>query len=267
MLDRLQARFGRWAIPHLGLAIVLAQVLVWVAVAVLGDGVGDQYLARLALDPAAVQRGELWRLVSFIFVPPDAHPVFLIFGWLFLWFACGAIETRWGAFRFNAYLAVGWLATLAAVAFGHHLLHLPGVVGDASWYLVSVFLAFAWLYPDHLLYVLFIIPLKAKWMALVTWVILAVSFLNGGAWTRLMVAAVAANFLVFFAADLRRWLGRRGRGAVVTARAAVAEDRPFHRCAGCGASERSHPDRRFRVCTDCRPAADWCDVCLKDHHH
>lgn len=266
MLARLERRFGRYAIPHLGLAIALSQALTYLAGLTLDEGVAERFTGLLALDPARVLQGEWWRLLSFVFRAPDTNPLFLFFGLLFFWFTSGALEARWGAFRFNCFIALGWAATILAAAVGHLALGLGGVV-EGAWYLGSVFLAFAWLYPDYVLYIFFVIPLKAKWMALITWIAFALALFAGGAWVRLMVLAAVANFAVFFGGDVVRRLRRGGRGAAATVRAAVAEDVPFHRCAGCGATERSHPGRRFRVCTDCRPAADLCEVCLKTHAH
>ncbi|MCK6490922.1 MAG: hypothetical protein L6R48_21935 [Planctomycetes bacterium] len=266
MLAWLERRLGRYAIPRLGLVIALGQVVTYLAGMSLGEGVAERFTGRLALDPAAILRGEWWRLVSFVFRAPDTHPLFLLMGLWFFWFTSGALEARWGAFRFNCFIALGWLATLAAAAIGHFALGQGGLV-EGAWYLGSVFLAFAWLHPDYLIYVFFVLPLKAKWLALVTWIGFALAFVTGGTWMRLLVLAAVANFLAFFGGDLLRRLRRGGAGAAGTVRAALAEDAPFHRCAGCGATERSHPERRFRVCDECRPVADFCEVCLKTHSH
>ena len=39
------------------------------------------------------------------------------------------------------------------------------IIGYASMLAASLFFAFAWFYPDEVIYVFFIIPMKIKWLA------------------------------------------------------------------------------------------------------
>lgn len=268
MLAWLERRLGRYAIPRLWLVLILGQGITLVGSYLLGKDQGGKLLDRLLLDPiAVVERGEWWRLLSFPFCAPTTDLLVLLLAALGFWLVGRALEHGWGAFRFNVFIGIGWLSAIA-VTFAAYLWsgQSDGWL-QGSLFLGSTFLAFAWLFPDAVFYVLFVIPVKAKWLALFAWIGLGVLFVTGDVWLKLFVVSMVANFLAFFGGDLLRRLRRGGAGTAGTVRAALAEDVPFHRCAGCGATERSHPERRFRVCDECRPVADFCEVCLKTHAH
>jgi hypothetical protein len=264
LLDRLAGRFGRFAVPHIGLALVFGQAIVYVGYLAAGAR-GGQFLNRFGLDLAAVGQGEFWRLFSFIMVPPTTNPFFLLFGLLFLWFTAGALESRWGAFRFNVFLLVGWLATLVAALIGHFAFAAGAVQG--ALFLTSIFLAFAWLWPDHKILLFFIIPVAVKWLALLFWIGLGIGLAGGDMATRLMILASIANFAVFCGSDVWRWINRGKRQIAQAVTAATSEAEPFHRCAACGVTELKDPQARFRMCTECVPAQEYCMVCLPGHIH
>ena len=263
-LDRLSARFGRYAIPHLGLVLVLGQAIVYVGLLAAGERTG-QFLGRLSLDLSKVAQGEVWRLFSYVLVPPTENPFFLFFALLFLWFTAGALETRWGAFRFNLFVLIGWLATLAVAVIGWKWLGSKPVNG--ALFLGSIFLAFAWLWPNHKILLFFVIPVAVKWLALLTWIGCGVGLLVGDLGTKLMIVASITNFAIFCGADVVRWL-RRGKQQLSQAVKVVAnEGVAFHRCAACGMTELKDPNARFRMCTECVPAHEFCMVCLDGHTH
>lgn len=96
LFNRLERALGRYAIPNISLYLVMGQVLFW-AVSFLGyfD------LERIALLPLAVLHGEAWRLVTFLFLPPNAHPVFIAFAWYMFFLMGSALESYWGVFRYR----------------------------------------------------------------------------------------------------------------------------------------------------------------------
>ena len=116
-------------------------------------------MANIALVPTKVLHGEVWRLVTFLCEPPTNNLVFAFFFW-YLFFLMGtALESTWGVFRYNVYLLVGWAATVA-VSFIQ-----PEAPASAGFLQGSVFLAFAYLYPNFQLLLFFILPVKVKWLA------------------------------------------------------------------------------------------------------
>lgn len=248
-LNGLERRFGRFAIPNLSLYFVAGQVMV-LALALFGR---PDILMLVDLLPAAVLEGQVWRVVTFLFVPPVTGQltmtgaVFLAFGWYMFWMMGSALESYWGAFRYNLFLLVGWLLTVA-VAF-----LFPMSLASNAYLAGTVFLAFAFLNPDFELLIFFILPVKIKWLALLAWLGYAYRFAVGGWPTRLAVLASVGNFLLFFAPEIisrirsgRRRMEHKAR----TAAARSAEREPLHRCVVCGKTDISHPMEDFRYSDD-----------------
>lgn len=252
----LERRLGPLALPHLTLCLVAGQVIFYIA-----QSFDATIVDALCLRGDAVLRGEVWRLVTFLFIPPATNPLFALFGWYFFYLMGSALESQWGAFRYNAFLLIAWAAT---VAVGFILPHTPATnlfIGG------SVFLAFAWLYPEFQIFLFFILPVKVKWIALVTWLSYAMTLLAGTAVERLLVLASVLNLLVFFGRDIYYRI-RAGRRRMAQQVAVIREQAgPRHRCAVCGKDSESQPDLDFRYCTDCRPARAYCPDHLNAHPH
>ena len=223
-------------------------------------GAGESLVAFLILDPAAVLQGQVWRLVTFPMIPPGFN--ILVFFAIYLFMIMGrTLEAHWGTFRFNIYLLIGYLATIA-VAF-----LLPGANGTVSFLGGSVFLAFAWLYPDFELLLFFILPVKIKYLALIQWIGYAFMVIVGDWRIRLFAIASVINFLLFFGADVfyrmragKRRMERRSRQIQEAAK-------PFHECTICGVTDKMDRRMEFRVCSRCEGMREYCTAHLKDHQH
>ena len=68
----------------------------------------------------------------------------------------------------------------------------------------SVFLAFAWLYPDYQILLFFILPVKVKWVAVMVWIYYLMAFATGD-WDKAAVLAGIFNWVLFFHGDLLDW--------------------------------------------------------------
>ncbi len=259
MLDQLERRLGWLAVPHLTLVLTL--------------GLGATFLLHLGwpgstdllvFDRDLIREGQLWRLVSFVVLAPAWHPVFAAFGLYMFYLMGSALEGEWGEFRFSLFVFVGWLATVAAAWLP--TVQYPGATTN-TFLLGSVFLAFAWRYPDFVIYIFFLIPVKIKWLALITWIGYGWALITGGWTTRALVLAAIANFLVFFGKEI--WLSMRAARRRMAGRAeAIAHaDDVLHRCSACGATEKSHPEFEFRVCTECQGDHEYCREHLDSHRH
>lgn len=158
----------------------------------------------LSLVPGEILKGEVWRAATFLFVPPASEPLWFAL-WLSVLWGCGrALENAWGDVRFNLYYLIATACT-AAVSL------LLGVPLSALSIHTSVFLAFAALNPDLTFMLFFILPVKAWWLAGLTWLALAWNFLLGSLPTRLAILASVANYLLFFGPDHWSWLRLRRR--------------------------------------------------------
>jgi hypothetical protein len=268
MLDALARRLGRYAIPQLGLIIALLQGALYVLCMQQASGGGPVIYDQLTLDLDRIRGGEIWRLATFVVLPPMTNPIFLLCGLYFFWLMSSSLEAQWGAFRFNVYLGVGWVVTVAtAIALALLAPGMNDAVPQNVWLLGSVFLAFAWLWPDFVILLFLIIPVKVKYLALVTWIVYLWTICVGSWLERGLVAAAIANFVLFFGVDIVRRMrsGHRRMAAKITE---IKEaDEAFHRCAVCGVTEKIDPAVHYRTCTDCRPAREYCMAHLKGHEH
>ncbi len=242
-LDRLSRPLD---VPHVFATIVAGQVFFYL-VSLLG--IFDPSRLWFAWD--AVFAGEWWRVLTFVISPPTVGWIWFVFAVLILWSFGSALEHEWGAGRFNLFLLVGAVFTLAAALLTPHR-----VVGS-SFIAGSIFLAFAYLNPNYVIHVYLILPVKVKWLAALTLLFYAYSFVTGGMAARVAILASLGNCLVFLGprmlADLRS--GRRRMAYQAKQAAARREEAaagPRHVCAVCGKNSDTHPDEDFRYRADDR---------------
>ena len=255
----LERRFGHLAIPGLMRVVVGFNVLVYL---MMWGKPG--FAEMLTLRPERVMAGEVWRLATYIFIPAataggklNAEPLnllFALFYFNFLWLMGEGLERAWGTFKLNLYYLLGMVGTTAAVFFFG--------AGDVTGiYLnLSIFFAFATLFPNFPILLMFIIPIAAKWSALFSAGVLALSFVEGPISVRLAIAVAFGNYLLFFGYEWAKiW---RDQGRTVARRqqfqmaAHTDGDTTLHHCKVCGATEASAPEKEFRV------AADGEEYCL-----
>jgi membrane associated rhomboid family serine protease len=238
-LDKLERRIGFIAIPGLIRAVVALTALVFLLV-LLNPG----FEKFLALNPALIMRGEVWRLITYIFLPQTLSPLWLVLALWFLWFIGEGLERAWGAFRLTLYFFVGMIGTTIA-AFAAR-----DTSFSNSMLVAALFFAFATFFPDEIIYIFFILPVKVKWLAWVSAAFLFYGFVVGSNAYRFALVAALSNYLIFFGpgfihrARHRQEIATRRRRFELQTR---SEEEPLHRCAVCGATELSDPNREFRV--------------------
>jgi hypothetical protein len=247
-LDRLEKSLGRFAIPGLIRYVVALNALVFLIVSF-----EPGYAAVLDLDRSAILRGEVWRLVTWIFIPETTRIFWIIFYLLFTWWIGDMLESSWGAFRLNAYYLLGMLLCIASAL-------IFGVSGGNFFLNLSLFLAVATLAPNFEILLFLILPVKMKWVALFSLLLPALYLVFGPLSAKMMVIMCLGNYLLFFGPaflrnrmDQRQTANRRARF-----QSASKPSESLHRCETCGATEISHPDAEFRV------TADGQEFCL-DH--
>ena len=156
LLQRLNRKFGRLSIPHLMIVISAGMAAVFVA-----NLLFPQYgiLQLIDLDFAMVRRGQIWRLVSFLLVPPSTSLFWIFFNLYFNCLIGEALEREWGSFCFTTFYLIG---TVAAIVAGW----ITGY-GYNTYLNLSLFLAFAMFYPNFQVMVFFFIPIQVKYLALI----------------------------------------------------------------------------------------------------
>lgn len=190
-LNKLERKIGWFAVPNLAFIIVVAMGGVWLA---------DFVLIRLEIlplsyylqfDKALILNGEVWRVLTFIFVPQDSSGTFFFLLTLyFFWFMGSTLEAEWGTFKFTVYYFVGYLG---AVASGF-------LMGYATNYYLnlSLFLAFAILNPDIKVMLFFFFPIKVKWLALLDLAIIIFDLVIGSWAVRVAILFMLLNVILFF---------------------------------------------------------------------
>src|SRR2546428_1011124 len=240
-LDKLERRFGFLGIPRLPRILVGFAALVF-ALSWLLPG----FTSVLQLDPVRIRHGEVWRLVTYIFIPQTLSPLWVLFALWFLWWIGEGVERAWGPFRLTLYFIVGMIGTTAAAFFF-------GSNFSNFMLIASLFFAFARFYPDEIIYILFILPVKIKWLAWVFAALLLLGFVVNSNSYRAALIAAFANYFIFFGPEIIHHA--RHRHDVSTRRrrfedhSRVADDARHH-CAACGATELTDPNLDFRVARD-----------------
>ncbi len=241
----LEARIGFLGIPRLMQLIAVLNGLVFLL-----NFFEPTYVLALRLIPERIFHGEVWRLVSYIFVPevllgggnPALQPLFLlVYLWFLIWMG-DALEHAWGAFRVTLYYFLGMVGvTIAAIFFGG---------GPSSFLLnLSLFFAFATLYPDVQIYVFFVLPLKIKWAACFSLALLVLSLLLGSLSAKAAILFSFLNYFVFFGPTIYAKIRDR-TAADIRKRKYESKASPedsLHRCAVCKRTEKDNAELEFRV--------------------
>ena len=256
-------------IPNLMLFICIAMAIVYLFYKI--DPSGLLYHV-LRFDKAAILRGELWRLISYIILPTDSNIFFLALSMYFYFFIGKAIEGVWGRLRFNLFYLCGIIFTDIAAML------LPGAVATTLYLNLSLLLAFATLYPENKVMLLFIIPLKMKYLA---WFYLALTiyelvFLNFFPVFALM------NYFLFFGADVINVLPEFMKPKKHAGHTRAQRPNPNwakeyqkkaskplyrHKCTVCGKTDTEYPDLEFRYCSKCNGYYCYCMDHINDHAH
>ena len=198
--ERFKRRFGRIRIPNLMNLIVGGMVVVWALQMVFP---ALSLRSWLSLSMPLVLRGQIWRLVTFVFLPPSGSLFTLVLSLYFYWMIGTALENQWGSTRFTQYYLVGMLGSVLAAL----------LTGSAvNTYLnLSLFFAFAATYPNFEVLLFFFLPIKMKYLALLDAVLYGWQLIVGTWPTRLTIVFSLLNLFLFVGGDLLRTLRNESR--------------------------------------------------------
>jgi hypothetical protein len=171
-----------------------------------------------------------------------------------------SLEEHWGTFKYNLFILMGFLLTVISAFIR------PGMIVTNTYFLGAVFLAFATIFPHVTFRLFLLIPVKVKWLGWLTAVGYGLTLLNpsdgaiamGQRWG---VMVAFATYLLFFAKDLLDGIRATQRRKVFTEEYEVKQEQARHICAYCGATEKSHPELRFRYCSVTGTCYGGCPDC------
>ena len=297
MGSRFEARFGKYAIKNLSLVMIICYAIGYM-IQLLSPGL----LEYMYLNPfEIIHHYQIWRLVSWILVPPDSFDFFTLIILYFYYSIGTSLEIVWGTYRYNVYLLSGYFFTIIGAFIFYAITCINGTdlfwdasaVGVAVFSLMftthyvnmSIFLAYAATFPDAQVLLLFLIPIRVKYLGIIYGAIIVYSFFTyakaGDAYLSMCIAIAASllNFVIFFFTS-RKYIANR---MVRTVRRKVTQSnqRPAsspvmkprsetitrHKCAICGATEVSNPDYQFRFCSKYNGNYEYCENHIFTHKH
>ena len=192
LIDQLERKLGRFYIRGLMKYICFGMAGIYVLDLFFYTS-GISASAFLAFDRDLILRGQVWRLVSFILIPPSSSPIFILLSLYFYYFLGTTLENQWGSRRFNLYYLIGIIgADIGGMVLGY----------NTNEYLnLSLFLTFACLYPDQEILLFFILPVKVRYIGYVDAAFLIYRLLIGTWPMRLCLVASLLPFILFFGKD------------------------------------------------------------------
>lgn len=298
--EKLERKYGRYAIRDLMRYIIILYIIGW-AIEIVNE---KFYVEMLAMDVEKILHGQVWRLFTFIIMPPQDSPqdstqdsryIFMVFT-LYLYYVLGtSLERVWGAFRFNAYFFMGVIFHIIA-AFLIYFIFGDNMMLTTYYLNMSLFFAFACIYPDMELLLFFVLPIKIKWLAILDGIYFLMTIISGFMWYALpnnaawkfieisykfgvfskpdvAVAALVSilNFVIFFfmtrnyrkiaPKEIKR--KHNYKKQVKQTRA----DTLIHKCAICGRTSETNPELSFRFCSKCAGNHEYCNEHLFSHEH
>ena len=278
-INKLERKFSKYAISNLTMYLIFGYVIGYVL-----SRVSPQILSFLTLDPYQILHGQIWRLVTWVLMPPSTQGVLFYAIMLLFYYQLGMnLERTWGVFRYNVYIFGGILYTILGavvtwmimtVIYGNAAFTGALVGAQISTYYIcmSIFLAFAVCYPNMQILLYFIIPIKMKWMAYVYAALMLVDLVQSSWPRRIVMVMSLLNFVIFFLStrDLYRFSPKEVHRRQVY-RQAVRRPQSAgitkHKCAICGRTEQDDPTLEFRFCSKCAGNYEYCQDHLFTHQH
>ena len=285
-IDKLERKYGRYGIENLTMYIIISYVLGY-ALMYINPGA----LSMLSLNVTKILQGQLWRLITWIVYPPStSSPLWFVIAILFFYYPISAsLEHTWGKFKFTLYILSGMIFTVIAAFILHFVMGgvldgLGGIIFSTYYISLSIFLAYSLTYPDMTVLLMFVIPIKMKWMSIVYAAIViydvARYFMNGAWFMALPIIASLLNFVIFFLGtrDFNRYNPKEIHRKNEFKRAVNGGSKtvPFpgnsnavtkHKCAVCGRTEKDDPNLEFRFCSKCNGNYEYCQDHLYTHIH
>lgn len=277
-INKLERKLGKYAVPNLTLFIIGTYIIGY-----LMKSFAPNILPYLYLDPYKILHGQVWRLVSWLLVPPWGFSILIIIT-LFFYYSIGStLERSWGTFRYNIYIFGGILSTIvgAFVLYGISFFMYGSTGAEyeslfyssafSTYYIsMAIFLGFAITYPDMQVLMMFVIPIKMKWLALIDVLYLVYDMIKTNWGGRVVILMSLLNVVIFFLAT-RNYHAyspkEKRRQRVYKKQVRQPNGVTKHKCAICGRTELDGDNLEFRFCSKCAGNYEYCQDHLFTHEH
>lgn len=278
-IDKFCRNHPSFGIPNLMLYIAVGNVAIYLLDTF---NLGGSISAMLEFSRSEIFHGQVWRLITFVFLPQSGDFLFfkgtgiffvVISAYFYYWIG-NLLEREWGSTRFTVfYLAGALLNILYGLITGYASIHYVNL---------SMFFAFAVLFPDMQVLLFYILPVKVKWLAWIDAALFAwdvISCLLVGYWLGALLPLVAIlNFFIFFWTDFTEAVGYRKRrfqhqhsqqtvNFKKATKSTYEKKGYIHKCAVCGKTDTEFPDLEFRYCSKCNGYYCYCMEHINNHEH
>ena len=258
LIDKLDRLVSKFAVRDLMKYVMLGSFLVFLV-----DMTSNGLLsAFLYFNRNLILEGQVWRVLTFIFVPGSSS-FFVIISFLFYFYIGRVLEMAWGTTRFNTYYFLGVLMSVIAGFF-------IGVT--TTYYLnMTLFLAYAATFPDSQVNLYFVLPIKVKFLGLLYGAFIVVEFISATMAGRIAIGVSLLNFLLFFGPGFMKVQNRRSKTQKIRRNIEVAKYstrvQSIHKCTTCGITEKDDPNMEFRYCSKCEGNYEYCEKHIRNHEH
>ncbi len=275
-----ERKFGKFAIKHLTLYIITAY-----AIGYLLQMMNQNVLYMLTLDVNQILQGEVWRVVTWLLVPPSSFDFFTLL-MLYVYYNIGTtLEIVWGTWKYNVYIVRGILITVAAAflylgfealfGLGTSAENLTILSMNASFYFstyyvnLSILLGYAMTFPERQMLLMFVFPIKIKVLGIIYALLLGYTFLVGGSVEKFVIGASLLNIAIFFFMNNRKFSPKQVmRQQKHTSQVKKVEKaNAIHKCHVCGRTNSTNPELEFRYCSKCNGNYEYCQEHLFTHEH
>ena len=256
-----------FGIPNLMRYIVIANAVFWIM-----GAINPVLMNYMLFNPALILRGQIWRLISFVFIPPSTGVLAFIAFYFYYWIG-STLEQQWGTGQFTIYFFTGVILT---ILYGFLIYFITGrsVSLSSTYIFLSMFFSFAALFPDMQVLFMFIIPVKMKYLALVDAAFFLLSVFTTPFPENLLPVVAVLNFLIFCGGELKNLLPRRQSKSTInfkreSARIRREESQKLytHKCAVCGRTDADYPNLEFRYCSRCVGYHCFCADHINNQSH
>lgn len=279
-LTKLERKFGKFSIPNLTMILVGGFI-----VGYLLEALQPEALEIINLNPALIVKGQIWRLITWVMMPPGGLSILIILLLMFYASVGRSLEYAMGDFAYTLYVCSGIFFTDVGVLLTYLVLQFTGqtemaeyfgYASNASTYYLclSLFLAYAFLYPDRQVLVWFIIPIKLKWLGYIDIAYLLMSIFTYGqmGYYAGMVTVIVSmlNFILFYILLKKRTKvspTHKKRRKAYRKEVRQTQILTRHKCAACGQTEEDNPNLEFRYCSKCKGNYEYCSNHLFTHQH
>ena len=300
-LSKMERKYGKYAISNLTLYLIICYGIGYVI-----QLVNPGFLNYLTLNPYEICHGQVWRIFTWVVIPPEGLGLFTLI-MLYFYYSIGmSVERAWGSFRYNVYLFSGMFFTIvgAFLLYGvcmvtgldEHLTMTQLTMTLPEFYSVlalcfttyyvcmSIILAFAMTFPEVQILLMFIIPIKIKVLGIIYAVILGLDFLGSfmslfattdtALWYYALAGCISILFsllsaILFFVTSRKsfRTPTQIKRQNAYKKQTVKIQKIAKHKCAICGRTSEEYPDLDFRFCSKCEGNYAYCNEHLFTHTH